>query len=636
MYAKIQETAAWLKAKMPSQPQTAIILGTGLGHLAEHIEKVLCIPYSEIPNFPVSTVEGHSGQLIFGRLGGKDVMAMEGRFHYYEGYNMQQVTFPIRVMYELGIKTLFVSNAAGGTNPNFHIGDVMIITDHINFMPENPLHGPNVPTGPRFPDMSEAYSHRLVKLADEIAAEKGIKVQHGVYLATQGPTYETPSEYRMFGLWGADAVGMSTVPEVIVAHHCGIQVFGVSVITDMGVSGQIVKVTHEEVQRAANEAQPRMAAIMEEMIRRSERTNEQLLFSQMEISELGEFGLISQLTSDIKLENESSIKGVGDDCAILAPAEGMRTLVTTDLLMEGVHFDLTYVPLYCLGYKAVMVNLSDVYAMGGTPRQITVSLAISRRFRVEDIAEIYRGMRMACAKHHVDIVGGDTTSSFTGLAISITAIGEARPEEIVCRDGAQDTDLICVSGNLGAAYMGLQLLERERAVYNQQLAEAKKSGNKDEMARLQDFQPDVSGREYLLERQLKPEARADIIATLRQAGIHPTSMMDISDGLSSELMHICTQSHVGCRVYEERIPLDYQTAAMAEELNMNVSTCALNGGEDYELLFTVPLAANETVSQLEDIKVIGYITPEAQGRKLISRDGNEFELKAQGWNPLKE
>ena len=292
----------------------------------------------------------------------------------------------------------------------------------------------------------------------------------------------------------------------------------------------------------------------------------------MEISELGEFGLISQLTSDIKLENESSIKGVGDDCAILAPAEGMRTLVTTDLLMEGVHFDLTYVPLYCLGYKAVMVNLSDVYAMGGTPRQITVSLAISRRFRVEDIAEIYRGMRMACAKHPVDIVGGDTTSSFTGLAISITAIGEARPEEIVCRDGAQDTDLICVSGNLGAAYMGLQLLERERAVYNQQLAEAKKSGNKDEMARLQDFQPDVSGREYLLERQLKPEARADIIATLRQAGIHPTSMMDISDGLSSELMHICTQSHVGCRVYEERIPLDYQTAAMAEELNMNVST----------------------------------------------------------------
>lgn len=269
MYAKIQETAAWLRTKIPCQPHTAIILGTGLGHLAEHIEKVLCIPYAQIPNFPVSTVEGHSGQLIFGRLGGKDVMAMEGRFHYYEGYSMQQVTFPVRVMYELGIRTLFVSNAAGGTNPAFHIGDIMIITDHINFMPENPLHGPNLPTGPRFPDMSEAYSHRLVHMALDIAQEKGISVQQGVYLGTQGPTYETPSEYRMFGRWGADAVGMSTVPEVIVARHCGIEVFGVSVITDMGVADQIVKVTHEDVQRAANEAQPRMAAIMEEMIRRS-------------------------------------------------------------------------------------------------------------------------------------------------------------------------------------------------------------------------------------------------------------------------------------------------------------------------------------------------------------------------------
>ena len=356
----------------------------------------------------------------------------------------------------------------------------------------------------------------------------------------------------------------------------------------------------------------------------------------MEISELGEFGLIRHLTSDIKPENASTIKGVGDDCAILAPAEGTRTLVTTDLLMEGVHFDLTYVPLYCLGYKSVMVNLSDVYAMGGTPRQITVSLAIGRRFKVEDITELYRGMRQACAKHHVDIVGGDTTSSFTGLAISITAIGEASPSDTVCRDGARDTDLICVSGDLGAAYMGLQLLERERAVYNQQLAEARKPGNKEELARLEDFQPDVSGREYLLERQLKPEARGDIIQALRQAGIHPTSMIDISDGLSSELLHICTQSHVGCRVYEERIPLDYQMAAMAEELDMNVSTCTLNGGEDYELLFTVPLAAHEAVSRIEDIKVIGYICPESQGHKLISRDGNEFALKAQGWNPLKE
>lgn len=356
----------------------------------------------------------------------------------------------------------------------------------------------------------------------------------------------------------------------------------------------------------------------------------------MEISELGEFGLIHHLTSDIKLQNASSIKGVGDDCAIIAPTEGKRTLVTTDLLMEGVHFDLTYVPLYCLGYKAVMVNLSDIFAMGGTPKQITVSLGIGRRFKVEDITEIYRGMRQACDKHHVDIVGGDTTSSYTGLAISITAIGEASSEEIICRDGAHDTDLICVSGDLGAAYMGLQLLERERTVYNQQLSEATKSGNQEELDRLNDFQPDVSGREYLLERQLKPEARGDIIQRLRQAGIHPTSMMDISDGLSSELLHICTQSHVGCRIYEERIPLDYQTAAMAEELNMNVSTCALNGGEDYELLFTVPLSANEVVSQLEDVKVIGYITSEGQGHKLISRDGNEFDLKAQGWNPLKE
>lgn len=254
---------------MPAQPQTAIILGTGLGRLSEEIEKELIIPYQDIPNFPISTVEGHQGQLIFGKLGGKDIMAMEGRFHYYEGYSMQEVTFPIRVMYELGIQTLFVSNAAGGTNPSFRIGDLMIITDHINYMPENPLHGPNIPTGPRFPDMSEAYDSDLRDLADLIASKLNIKVKHGVYLATQGPTYETPSEYRMFAHWGADAVGMSTVPEVIVARHCGIRCFGISIITDLGVNGKIVKVTHEDVQRAANEAQPRMAAIMREMIARS-------------------------------------------------------------------------------------------------------------------------------------------------------------------------------------------------------------------------------------------------------------------------------------------------------------------------------------------------------------------------------
>ena len=269
MYKKIQATAAWLRERMPNAPQTAIVLGTGLGQLAKSIDRILSIPYSEIPNFPISTVEGHAGELIFGRLGGKDVMAMEGRFHYYEGYTMQQVTFPVRIMYELGIKTLFVSNAAGGTNPNFKIGDLMIITDHINFMPENPLHGPNVPPGPRFPDMSEAYDTELIELADRIAAEQCIKVKHGVYLATQGPTYETPSEYRMFARFGADAVGMSTVPEVIVARHCGIRCFGISIITDLGVNGKIVKVTHENVQKAANEAQPRMAAIMREMISRS-------------------------------------------------------------------------------------------------------------------------------------------------------------------------------------------------------------------------------------------------------------------------------------------------------------------------------------------------------------------------------
>lgn len=255
---------------MSAKPTTAIILGTGLGKLADEIEVTQAIPYSEIPNFPVSTVEGHSGRLILGKLGGKDIMAMQGRFHYYEGYSMKEVTFPVRVMYELGIRTLFVSNAAGGTNPDFHIGTLMIITDHINFFPENPLRGKNLPTGPRFPDMHEPYDLQLVALADRIAAEKGIEVAHGVYLGTQGPTFETPAEYRMFHRMGADAVGMSTVPEVIVARHCGIRVFGVSIITDLGVEGRIEEVSHEEVQKAANAVQPLMADIMREMIKRSE------------------------------------------------------------------------------------------------------------------------------------------------------------------------------------------------------------------------------------------------------------------------------------------------------------------------------------------------------------------------------
>jgi len=268
MLAKIQETAAWIKEHTPMRPLTAVVLGTGLGRLASEIEVVTEFPYTVIPNFPVSTVEGHSGKLIFGRLGGKDVIALQGRFHFYEGYDMKQVTFPIRVMYELGIKNLFVSNAAGGVNPDFEIGDLMLITDHINFLPEHPLHGPNFPTGPRFPDMHEAYDHAFLDMAREIAKEKGIRTVEGVYLATQGPTYETPAEYRMYRTFGADAVGMSTVPEVIVAHHCGIRVFGISIITDLGVPGKIVEVSHEEVQRAADAVQPLMADIFREMIRR--------------------------------------------------------------------------------------------------------------------------------------------------------------------------------------------------------------------------------------------------------------------------------------------------------------------------------------------------------------------------------
>ena len=269
MYEKIQETASWLKARMTTSPKTAIILGTGLGQLASEITDKTEYPYSEIPNFPVSTVEGHSGKLIFGKLGGVDILAMQGRFHFYEGYSMKDVTFPVRVMYELGIKTLFVSNAAGGMNPEFKIGDIMIITDHINFFPEHPLRGKNFPTGPRFPDMHEAYDHKLVDLATEIAKEKGIHLVYGTYVGTQGPTFETPAEYRMYRILGGDTVGMSTVPEVIVANHCGIRCFGVSIVTDLGGFDVPVEVSHEEVQEAANKAQPIMAELMREMIKRS-------------------------------------------------------------------------------------------------------------------------------------------------------------------------------------------------------------------------------------------------------------------------------------------------------------------------------------------------------------------------------
>ena len=269
MLERIQETANYLKSRMHTAPETAIILGTGLGSLVNEITEKYEIKYEEIPNFPVSTVEGHSGKLIFGKLGNKEIMAMQGRFHYYEGYNMKEVTFPVRVMRELGIKTLFVSNASGATNPDFEIGDLMIITDHINYFPEHPLHGKNIPYGPRFPDMSEAYDKELIRKADDIAEEKGIKVQHGIYVGTQGPTFETPAEYKLFRIFGADAVGMSTVPEVIVARHCNIKVFGISVVTDLGVEGKIVEVSHEEVQKAADAAQPKMTTIMRELINRA-------------------------------------------------------------------------------------------------------------------------------------------------------------------------------------------------------------------------------------------------------------------------------------------------------------------------------------------------------------------------------
>lgn len=343
---------------------------------------------------------------------------------------------------------------------------------------------------------------------------------------------------------------------------------------------------------------------------------------QTEISSLGEFGLIDRLTKDIKLSNGSTIRGIGDDAAVMTYGD-KEVLVTTDLLLEGVHFDLRYVPLKHLGYKAAIVNFSDIYAMNGTPRQITVSIGVSSRFTVEHLEEIYSGIKLACEIYGVDLVGGDTSASVTGLVISITCIGEAEKDKIVYRSGAKPTDLICVSGDLGAAYMGLQLLERE----NVMAAQSQKG---------EEFQPDFSGKEYILERQLKPEARKDIIEALAKAGITPTSMMDVSDGLSSELLHICKASDVGCRVYEDRIPIDYQTALMAEEFNMNIITAAMNGGEDYELLFTVPLTDNEKIEKLEGVKMIGYITKPELGAALVTRDGGEFPIKAQGWNAFEE
>lgn len=337
---------------------------------------------------------------------------------------------------------------------------------------------------------------------------------------------------------------------------------------------------------------------------------------ETEIASLGEFGLIERLTEGIPLRNPQSHRGVGDDAAVLGFGE-KEVLVTTDLLLEGIHFDLRYVPLRHLGYKAAVVNFSDVYAMNGTPTQITVSVGVSSRFTVEHLDELYAGIRLACDIYGVDLVGGDTSASVTGLVISITCIGEAAKDEIVYRNGAMPTDLICVSGDLGAAYMGLQLLERENSVA---------------ATRGADFQPDFSGKEYLLERQLKPEARRDIVRMLRENGIRPTAMMDVSDGLSSELLHICKASGTGCRVYEDKIPIDYQTACMAEEFNMNLVTAAMNGGEDYELLFTVPLSEHDKVSAMAGVSVIGYVTKPELGCAMVTRDGAEFPIRAQGWN----
>ena len=339
--------------------------------------------------------------------------------------------------------------------------------------------------------------------------------------------------------------------------------------------------------------------------------------AETEISDLGEFGLIERLTKDFPIKNSETKLGVGDDAAVLSFGE-KDVVVTTDLLLEGIHFDLRYVPLQHLGYKAAIVNFSDIYAMNATPRQITVSIGVSSRFTVEHIEALYSGIRRACEIYGVDLVGGDTSASVTGLVISITCIGDVDKGEEVKRSGAKPTDIICVSGDLGAAFMGLQLLERENAVAAEQ---------KDK-----DFQPDFAGKEYILERQLKPEARKDIVELLRKEGIKPTSMIDVSDGLSSELLHICKDSDVGCRVYEDKIPIDYQTALMAEEFHMNLVTAAMNGGEDYELLFTVPLINHEEIEKLQGVKMIGYITAPELGSALVTRDGVEIPIKAQGWN----
>jgi thiamine-monophosphate kinase len=336
-----------------------------------------------------------------------------------------------------------------------------------------------------------------------------------------------------------------------------------------------------------------------------------------EISELGEFGLIRHLTDKVEIKNASTLIGIGDDAAVLDYTE-KDVLVTSDLLLEGIHFDLTYTPLKHLGYKSAIVNFSDIYAMNGQPKQLIVSIGVGKRFSVEHLEDFYAGLKAACESYGVDLVGGDTSASLTGFLISITCIGEVEKGKAVLRSGAKENDLVCVSGDLGGAYMGLQLLEREKKVFSDE----------------NQANPDFTGKEYILQRQLRPEAQKDIVALLAENGIVPTSMIDISDGLSSEMLHICEKSDCGCCLYEEKIPIDYQTAAMAEELNMNLTTAALNGGEDYELLFTVPLTMHDQVAKLKEIRIIGHICSKDKGKRLITRDGNEFDLIAQGWKAV--
>ena len=341
--------------------------------------------------------------------------------------------------------------------------------------------------------------------------------------------------------------------------------------------------------------------------------------SRTDIATLGEFGLIEHLTSLFETKNESTFKGVGDDAAVIKAGEKCL-LISTDLLMEGIHFDLSYYPLKHLGYKAVTVNVSDIYAMNGTPKQITVSIAVSSRFPVEALEELYKGIQKACDFYKIDLIGGDTTSSLSGLMISITAIGTAKKSEIVYRNGAKEFDLVVVSGDLGGAYMGLQVLEREKEVFKTNPS----------------IQPDLDGHDYLLERQLKPEARKDVIKMLKELEVQPTSMIDISDGLASEIMHICTASNKGCTIYDDRIPIDAKTSMLAIELNMDPITAALNGGEDYELLFTVNQSAYEKIASNPHFTVIGHITDKESGINLVDKQGSVIELKAQGWNHFSE